>query len=91
MTMTSVGRDNLVRRLAGQNSSVDRKIPKTGGRGKPLPYGINGETSRNGGRAATECRPYGVFNSPIWSSAAGSMRENCIFRQVRPPAPAGQR
>ncbi len=22
--------------------------------------------SRNGGRAATEGRPYGVFNSPVW-------------------------
>ena len=37
------------------------KIPKTGGRGKPLPYGMNGGTSRNGGRAAAEGRPYGVF------------------------------
>ena len=45
---------------------MNGEIPKSGGRGKPLPYGMNGETSRNGGRAATEGRPYGGFNSPIW-------------------------
>ena len=134
MTMTSVGRDNLVRRLAGQNSSVDRKIPKTGGRGKPLPYGMvgnvpqqgtgesgtrpygkpqgtgesgtrpygeprifpghggsppplrdGGETSRNGGRAATEGRPYGV---------SGESQQNRTTRGSNPrkkPQQPGQR
>ena len=45
---------------------MTEKIPKNGGRGKPLPYGMNEGTSRNGGRAATEGRPYGGFNSPVW-------------------------
>ena len=98
----------------GKIPALTGKIPKTGGRGKPLPYGMvgnvpqqgtgesgtrpygkpqgtgesgtrpygeprifpghggsppplrdGGETSRNGGRAATEGRPYDVFSVPF--------------------------
>ena len=47
----------MTRRAA--TPALTEEIPKPSGRGKPLPYGMNGETSRNGGRAATEgCPPF---------------------------------
>ena len=55
--MTFVGRDDPARRLKGRNPSVDRRNSETGGRGKPLPYGMNGETSHNEGRASLGLAP----------------------------------
>ena len=39
----------------------------------PKSYGMNGETSHNGGRAATEGRPYGVFMAPFGSGGTGAV------------------
>ena len=60
--------------------ALNGEIPKTGGRGKPLPYEMDGDKSCGGGRAAAEGRPYGVFNSPIWfrRNRRGFMAEAAI-------------
>ena len=39
--------------------ALTEAIPKPGGRGKPLPYGMNEGTSRNGGRASLGLAPTG--------------------------------
>ena len=39
----------------------------TAGGGKPLPYGMDGDKSCGGGRAATEGRPYGGFRTSYGS------------------------
>ena len=85
----------------GAGSGVRRTRPfQTGGRGKPLPYGMAGETSLGGERAGLLTRPPVLLRrdleaepsgAPVWSSAAGRVRENRILRRIRPPAPAGQR
>ena len=46
-------------RGCGIGGAPDEAVPKTGGRGKPLPYEMTGKAVLNGGRAATEGRPYG--------------------------------
>ena len=59
-----------------------------------------GETSLGGERAGLLTRPPVLLRrdleaepsgAPVWSSAAGRVRENRILRRIRPPAPAGQR
>ena len=82
-TMPSVGRADPARRPAGRNPSVDRKIPKTGGRGKPLPYGMTGETSRNGERAATEERPPSADHDARRARRPGAPPRRAKSRQNR--------
>ncbi len=55
----------MTRRAApqGENPASAEEIPKTGGRGKPLPYGMAGKAFLCRGRAATEGRPYGDFRT----------------------------
>ena len=55
--MTPVGRDDSARRPQGKAPALTKEIPKTGGRGKPLPYGMAGETSLGGERAGLLTRP----------------------------------
>ena len=45
--------------------SVDRKNSENWREGQAPPLRDGGETSRNGGRAATEGRPYDVFSVPF--------------------------
>ena len=67
---------------------------------QPLPDGLAGVTSLGGERAGLLTRPPVLLRrdleaepsgAPVWSSAAGRVRENRILRRIRPPAPAGQR
>ena len=61
-----------------------------GGRGKPLPYEMDGGKSCGGGRAATEGRPYGGFRTSYGSggeTGAGSMAAAAAISRMTEIAP----
>ena len=71
--MTSVGRDDPARCLAGRPPNVEWSNSENRREGQAPPLRNDRKISRYGGRAATEGRPYGVFRTSFGSGVTGAV------------------